>query len=83
MSERRQPVIDSDAATRAVAHDLPDIEIPVIKIQDLEYDPQPNTRVNVSGLKVHPPVLTKEEQEVLDALAEFERDYARLRQAGP
>jgi hypothetical protein len=79
MSERRQPELDPDAAVRAVADDLPDIETPVIHLQDLEHNPQPGTRVNNSGVKVRRPMLADDDQEVRDALAEFEKEYARLR----
>ena len=79
MSDRRQPEFDPDAAIRAVADDLPDIETPVIHIQDLEHNPQPDTRVNNSGVKVKPPTLTDEDERVLEALAEFEKEYAKLR----
>jgi len=79
MPERRQPEFDPDAAIRAVADELPDIETPVINIQDLARNPQPETRVNNSGVKVLPPLVSDEDQQVLDALAEFERGYAKLR----
>jgi len=79
MPERRQPEFDPDAAIRAVADELPDIETPVINIQDLARNPQPETRVNNSGVKVLPPLVSDEDQQVLDALAEFEREYAKLR----
>jgi len=69
MPERRQPEFDPDAAVRAVADDLPDIETPVINIQDLEPKPQ----------LVLPPMPPDDEQAVLEALAEFEREYARLK----
>jgi len=81
MSERRQPEFDPDAAMRAVADDLPDIETPVINIQDLEHNPQPDTRMNNSGVKVLPPLRADDDQEVLEALAQFEKDYAKLRRA--
>jgi hypothetical protein len=67
MPERRQPEFDPDAAVRAVADELPDIETPVIHIQDLEPKPQL--------------MLADDEQEVRDALAEFDKEYARLRRA--
>lgn len=57
MSERRQPEFDPDAAIRAVAVELPEIETPIINLQD-------------------------EDQKVRDALAEFEKEYARLRRGG-
>jgi hypothetical protein len=79
MPERRQPEFDPDAAIRAVADELPDIETPVINIQDLARNPHPETRVNNSGVKVLPPLVSDEDQQVLDALAEFEREYAKLR----
>ena len=79
MPERRQPELDLDAAVRAVADDLPDIETPIINIQDLEPKPQLNTRADDSGVQVLPPMHPDDEQEVLDALAEFDREYARLK----
>ena len=82
MSERRQPEFDPDAAIRAVA-DLPDIETPVIHIQDLEHNPQPATRVNNSGMKVRKPMLADDDQEVREAIAEFEKEYAKLRGLEP
>ena len=79
MSERRPPEFDPDAAVRAVADDLPDIETPVINIQDLEPKPQLNTRANNNSDVA---MLANDEQEVRDALAEFEKEYARLRRGG-
>jgi len=54
MPERREPVFDPEDAARAVAEGLPDIETPVIDIQDLEYQPGPATRVNNAGIEVKP-----------------------------
>ena len=80
MPERRQPEFDPDAAVRAVAdEDLPDIETPIINIQDLEPKPQISARANDSGVQVLPQMRPDDEQEVLEALAEFEREYARLK----
>ena len=79
MPERRQPEFDPDAAVRAVADELPDIETPVINIQDLEPKPQISARANDSGVQVLPQMRPDDEQEVLEALAEFEREYARLK----
>ena len=83
MSERRQPEFDPDAAIRAVADDLPDIETPVINIQDLEHNPQPDTRVSKSGVKVRPRMLPDDDQEVREAIAAFEKEYAKLRGLEP
>ena len=69
MPERRPPEFDPEAAMRAVADDLPDIETPVIHIEDLE--PKPQLKVDT--------MLANDEQEVRDALAEFDKEYARLR----
>ena len=46
----------------------PDIETPVIDIEDLEHQPGPDTRVNESGMRAEPRPLTKEEIE--NALAD-------------
>jgi hypothetical protein len=82
MPERRQPEFDPDAAVRAVAdEDLPEIETPVINIHDLEPKPQLSARAKDSGVKVLPPMPPEDEQEVRDALAEFEREYEKLRRA--
>jgi hypothetical protein len=83
MPERRQPEFDPDAAVRAVADDLPEIETPVINIHDLEPKPQFRARANDSGVKVLPPMPPEDEQEVRDALAEFEREYEKLRGIDP
>jgi len=79
MPERRRPEFDPDAAIRAVADDLPDIETPIINIQDLEPKPQLSARAIDSDVQLLPPMRPDDEQEVLDALAEFEREYARLK----
>jgi hypothetical protein len=50
--EKRQPPIET----------LPEIETPVVDIQDLEHKPGPDTRVNNSGLSALPKVdLSKKE----------------------
>jgi hypothetical protein len=90
MAERRQPEFDPEAAVRAVADGLPDIETPVINIQDLAPRPQPSARVNDSGVEMQSSpgsgvpddvMLADDEQAVREALAEFDKEYARLRSA--
>ena len=70
MPERREPEFDPDAAVRAVAEGLPDIETPVIDIQDLARNPKPDTRVNNSGVKVPPPSTE-------EAIAELEEEFRK------
>ena len=53
---------------------LPDIETPVIHIEDLLPKPQPSKRANADDV-----MLADDEQEVREALAEFDKEYARLR----
>jgi len=88
MPERRQPEFDPDAAVRAVADGLPDIETPIIHIEDLEPKPQLKTPVDKAGVKTQhasenqvsdEAMLADDEQTVRDALAEFEREYEKLR----
>ena len=80
MPERRQPEFDPDAAMRAVPDELPDIETPVINIQDLEPKPQLSAKKLVSAeTQDSDAMLADDEQEVRDALAEFEKEYERLR----
>lgn len=80
MPERRQPEFDPDAAVLAVTDDLPDIETPIINIHDLEPKPQLSTKKQPSTeSQVSDAMLADDEQEVRDALAEFEKEYERLR----
>ena len=60
MPERRQPEFDPDAAIRAVADELPDIETPVINIQDLARNPQERQLIElvVSGTRLGRPFAT-------------------------
>jgi hypothetical protein len=83
MTERRQPEFDPEAAVRTIAGDLPDIETPVIDIQDLEHQPGSDTRVNNKGVKVEArsaeqraadgAMFAREDRDAREAIAEFER----------
>jgi hypothetical protein len=62
--EKREPPIDT----------LPEIETPVVDIQDLEHKPGPDTRVNNSGISALPKVdLSREEKKMKEAIEEFEQ----------
>jgi hypothetical protein len=62
--EKHQPPIET----------LPEIETPVVDIQDLEHKPGPDTRVNNSGISALPKVdLSKEDKTVRQAIEEFEQ----------
>jgi hypothetical protein len=66
----------------------PEIETPVIRIQDLEHQPNADTRVNTKGMKVSPPDsplpalelgdMEKEDAKVREAIEEFEDQYRKL-----
>jgi len=59
----------------------PQIDTPVIDIQDLEYQPDAQTRVNNAGVEVLPQLdLSKEDEEARKAIEEFERS---LRERAP
>jgi hypothetical protein len=62
------------------ADDLPQIDTPVIDMQDLEHNPGPQTRVPNKGVKVEPRMdgdderdLAKEDEAALKALEEIEK----------
>jgi len=90
MPERREPAFDPEDAARAVADSLPDIETPVIDVQDLEYQPGPATRVNNAGVEVRParapdddaPLseeqLVEADEAAREALAKFEESIRKL-----
>jgi hypothetical protein len=53
---------------------LPEIETPVVDIQDLEHKPGPDTRVNNSGITALPKLdLSREEKKMKEAIEEFEQ----------
>ena len=52
----------------------PQIETPVIDMQDLEHQPRPETRVNNAGVHVLPQInLAKEDDKARRAIEEFEQ----------
>jgi hypothetical protein len=58
---------------------VPDIETPVIDIQDLEHSPGPATRVNDAGIEVLPQLdLAKDDNRVLEAIEELEKSIKDL-----
>lgn len=64
-----QPRIDPD--------DLPQIDVPVINMQDVEHQPADDTRVSNAGVRIPPPLERDEQRdwqrEDAEALAEMER----------
>ena len=53
---------------------LPEIETPVVDVQDLEHKPGPDTRVNNSGISALPKVdLSGEDKKMQQAIEEFEQ----------
>lgn len=53
---------------------LPEIETPVVDIQDLEHKPGPDTRVNNSGISALPKVdLSNEDKRIQQAIDDFEQ----------
>jgi hypothetical protein len=67
MNERQEPGRDSDP---------PQIETPVIDIQDLEHNPAAGSRVNNSGVQVRPTIeamFAREDEKAREAVAEFEK----------
>ena len=73
MEIRKSPPLTRDPA------DAPQIETPVIQIQDLEYQPGPGTRMNDSGVRVLPQIdLSKEDDKAREAVAKLEEQYAKL-----
>ena len=58
---------------------LPEINTPVVDIQDLEHKPGPDTRVDNAGIPVLPGVdLAKEEKKMRQAIEEFEQSIKEL-----
>jgi hypothetical protein len=89
MPERQQPDRDPGPAPQGASmDDLPEIETPVIRSQDIEHQARPDTRVNNSGLKIGPQSdeqrrkddaqFAKEDEKAREAVAEFERSLADL-----
>ena len=75
MEIRKSPPLERDPP------DEPQIDTPVIQIQDLEYQPGAQTRVNDAGVRVLPQIdLAREDEEARDAIAKLEK---QLRQSGP
>jgi len=75
MEIRKPPPLSRDTG------DEPQIDTPVIDIQDLEYQPDAQTRVNNAGVEVLPQLdLSKEDEEARKAIEEFER---ALREQAP
>lgn len=87
MTERSPTHHISDADLLALPVDPPQIDTPVIDIQDLEHKPGPGTRVSNKGVKVEPATdevreadereFAKEDAEAIDAIEEFEKSLAR------
>jgi hypothetical protein len=72
MDIRMPPPLERDAA------DEPQIDTPVIDIQDLEYQPSSQSRVNNAGLAVLPQLdLSKEDEKAREAIEEFEKQTRR------
>ncbi len=68
MDIRKPPPLERDAV------DEPQIDTPVIDMQDLEHQPGLDTRVNNAGIQVLPQVdLSKEDEEARRAIEEFEK----------
>jgi hypothetical protein len=88
MPERQQPDRDPGPAPKGASTDLPEIETPVIRSEDLEHNAGPDTRVNNSGVKVQPlsdeqrrkdeAQFAQEDRKAREAVAEFERSIASL-----
>ena len=75
MEIRKPPPLSRDPGNE------PQIDTPVIDIQDLEYQPDAQTRVNNAGVEVLPQLdLSKEDEEARRAIEEFERS---LREQAP
>jgi hypothetical protein len=53
--------------------DPPQIDTPIIDIQDLEHKPSPSTRVSNKGVKIEPTIdELPEDEEARESIAEFE-----------
>jgi hypothetical protein len=72
MTIRMPPPLERDPA------DEPQIDTPVIDIQDLEHQPSSQTRVNNAGIEVLPQLdLSKEDEKARRAIEEFEEQMRR------
>jgi hypothetical protein len=88
MPERQQPDRDPGGAPHVAEQNTLKIETPVIQIQDLEHNPDPDTRVNTKGVKITPPegplpslevdTLEREDEKAREAIAELEEQYRKL-----
>ena len=73
MEIRKSPALLRDLA------DEPQIDTPLIQIQDLEYQPGPATRVNDAGLRVLPQIdLAKDDAEAREAIAKLEQQSGKV-----
>jgi hypothetical protein len=78
----RQPS-DPDTPSTDASADVPKIDTPIIKIQDLEHKAGPDTRVNNSGVKIPPRAPErrspgqleeeKKDEDAREAMTEFDR----------
>ena len=67
MEIRRPPTLER-------IHDEPQIDTPVIDMQDLEHQPRPETRVNNAGVEVLPSInLARDDEKARRAIEELER----------
>ena len=83
MREKPEPYF-MGAERPAPVTELPQIDMPVIDIQDLEHKADAETRVPNKGLKVTPRIdsaderdLAREDEDALDALEELEKTLKR------
>jgi hypothetical protein len=68
MEIRKSPALLRDPA------DEPQIDTPIIDIQDLEHQPGASTRMNNAGIEVLPQMnLSKEDEKARSAIEELER----------
>jgi hypothetical protein len=77
MPERQQPDRDPGPAPQGASADLPEIVTPVIRSEDLEHKPGPDTRVNNAGVKVAP----QSDEQRRKADMQFAKEDARAREA--
>lgn len=63
---------------RPRAADAPQIDTPVIDMQDLEHKPGPDTRIGNKGVKVEPFKGEKEDEEAREAVRRLEESLVRL-----
>ena len=73
MPDRQLPERDPDLT--------PQIDTPVIDMQDLEHKPAPGNRVNNAGVKIEPSdeaMFAREDEKAREAVAKFEEELKRL-----